>query len=450
MLESTAIKRLIIRTFMQNIDKTIHEVSKMVLSILDSRFLVNENVFIPSMEVSGKIIKCSKTTYTIQTEDQNALEIPFQEIVRRSAVDFNDIFHFINCTTTATPFGRIVIENVFEKISQPGFGCRQQNAQSYRKSSRSLEQYEAPKNVSFKNQPAGSGLQLKNTHVEERIQIDVNSLQKLTVDQFSDQNLERLIKIYSFFSKFCLLTKFRPVSLESLAQDIQNPEYNTEVIMKMHRFLIECIEKDIQEYGNKFINELFLLIKQLPDFKEIQPGQQSKKRVAIVLENWKAQTKAFLHNMSIDLDSIDILRFLEFTSKSMLDLRLELLEFLLTISYYTETVKSFVHISQNQAKIECINNNAEANGDENKTDELSSRNPIIDNPLRAHIGKYKQFLLFLIDHRIMCKEKQNYYFLHKADAKTILKDLDPHNKAEKSTIVNLKAIIQELERTNEL
>ncbi|KAM0680430.1 hypothetical protein GINT2_001490 [Glugoides intestinalis] len=435
---------------MQSIDKTIQEVAEMVLAILDSRFLVNENVFIPSMELSGKIIKYSKTAYTIQTQDQNTIDVPFQEIVRRSTVDFNDIIHFLNCTTKATPFGRIVIENVFEKISQPGFGSRQQNTQNFRKASRSLEQPESDKTAISRCQFDGSQYPSNNNNIEEKIHIDITALERLTLDHFSDQNLERLVKIYSFFSKFCLLTKFRPVSLESLALDMQNPDYNSEVIMKIHKFLVESIEKDIREYGNRFLTELSLLIKELPELKEIQPGQQPKKRVLIVLENWKAQAKAFLHNISIEFDTVDVLRFLDFTGKNMLDLRLEFLEFLLTISYYTETIKSFVHNSQNQAKIESIfNESAEGKEDEKKTEELINRNPIIDNPLRTHIGKYKQFLLFLMDHRIMCKEKHNYYFLHKADAKNILKDLDPYNKAEKNTHVNLKAVIQELERIKE-
>ncbi|ELA41971.1 uncharacterized protein VICG_00988 [Vittaforma corneae ATCC 50505] len=123
MIESNIIKRFIVKTFMQNSECGIQKIAEMIVNTLFSRFMLNENVVVPSRELYGKIVKCTKHIYTVQLEDGTTVEVPFQEIKRRYIFDYNDVYYFLECITTSTPLGRIVIENVFEKISQPGFGA---------------------------------------------------------------------------------------------------------------------------------------------------------------------------------------------------------------------------------------------------------------------------------------------------------------------------------------
>lgn len=114
---------------MQNSESEIDKIAELTYNLLSSRFLLNENVLIPSLDdkygnISGKIVKCNKDCYVIQMTDNNKVDVPLKEIKRKTNFTASDIYSFIEAITIVTPLGRIVIENVFEKITQAGFGLK--------------------------------------------------------------------------------------------------------------------------------------------------------------------------------------------------------------------------------------------------------------------------------------------------------------------------------------
>lgn len=441
---------------MQNSDNSIQKIADMVMGALSSRFLLNENVMIPSTGTSGKIIKCSKQTYQIQVQDSSIIEVPFEEIKRRFELEISDICYFLECITIMTPLGRIVIENVFEKISQPGFGTRKatacySNKPQHRAGSKKHEKDRGNifQEVEFKNQIENYE-QKAVKEIKKRSEpiIDLKTLEPLSIAELPDEYVPSLIKIYSFFSKFSSFTDFKIESLVSLAKQIQDPEYNSETIMSIHKFMVETIEKDIHSYGNRFLNELSFIVGRLANFEAKETIRTPKKRVQITNENWKQQVNAFLNNMCIDLDSTNILRFCQFIEKNSISTRIDLLIFLLEILYYTESLKAFVHDAQNLIKSEkpagFKKNEASSSTEDNNEDQTR----VLENPLRVHIGRYRNHILFLIDDRIILKDKMDYYIVSNEDAKKILNDLDPHIKAEKNTISNLKSVLNSLKAEN--
>lgn len=456
MIESNIIKRFIVKIFMQNSECSIQKIANIAISTLSSRFMLNENIFIPSREQYGKIVKCNKDAYTIQFEDKTIEEVPFQDIKRRYNLELNDICHFLECITTVTPLGRILVENVFEKITQPGFGARKLSSLGFGKMnprgipdrrSKIFQEIEYSSHLA----PHGKWEDWQPPVEQIRSQtpkVEISSLSKLEIEGFYGADLKKLIKIYSYFSKFGTFINFTAGELKDFANEIRNPEYNSETVMTIHKFLIETIEKDIGRYGMKFTNELALIIRRLPEYKPEISSSQSKKRSTIDIENWKPQVKIFLQNLSVDSDSERPLQFQRFVDPNTLTLRLDLIGFLITISYFTDTLRSIIQAAQNSIKNERLQVDMAAYGkrgkDESDDEGFSKELSMLKNPLRVHIGKYRDYFLILIEHGIFLKDNDDFYILQLKDARTVLKDLDPYIKAEKNTFTNLKLLLEEL------
>lgn len=465
MIESNIIKRFIVKTFMQNSECGVQKIAEMVMNILSSRFMLNENVIVPSRELYGKIVKCTKNIYTIHLEDNTTVEVPSQEIKRRYVFDYNDVCYFLECITSSTPLGRIVIENVFEKISQPGFGVRMPVAQGFGKyapgpgagMSDSEKHSNIFQDVELKQPPMGYGR--RDGHVlpfehprDSAPRLSLKSLRRVEVDGFHGPNLRKLITIYSYFKKLQIFNNISLDSLQSFAKEILDQEYGSQTVMSIHKFLVECIEKDVGNYGMRFINELSHLVKRFPAYKPEAAVNQEKRRSGIEMDNWKSQLKAFLHNLSIDCNSERILRFLDFANT--LELRLNLLLFLINVSYFTDTLKSVVHDSQNFSKNQKLNpelvlyNKKNKNLESDDTDDNNVQRPtVLDNPLSTHIGRYRDYLLILVDRDIVLKDKDDFYILEQKDVKAVLDDTNPFDKVEKVTCANLKTILHELKET---
>ncbi|ELA41969.1 uncharacterized protein VICG_00986 [Vittaforma corneae ATCC 50505] len=234
-------------------------------------------------------------------------------------------------------------------------------------------------------------------------------------------------------------------------------EYNSRVIMGIHKFLVECIEKDVGNYGMRFINELSQLVKGLPEYRLDATVSQAKKRSNIEMDNWKLQLKAFVQNLSIDCESEKVLGFLNFADSNSLEPRLDFLLFLINVSYFTDTLKSIIHDSQSFLKNQKFNpdltsqNKINNDMDSNGTDDSNIQRPtVLDNPLNTHIGKYRGYLLILLDYSIVLKDKDDFYMLEPKDVKIVLDDINPFDKVEKITYANLKTVLHELKEINKI
>lgn len=439
MIESNIIKRFLVKKFMQNNDNNTVNVAELAFKNLSTRFFLNETVIVISKNAVGKIVAFSKddNMYGVQLED-SVVNVPFEDIKRRIPVEIADIYNFFELITVPTPLGRILIENVFEKISKPGFGGRQRHQTSPFAS------------VIHKNTPHPTAAYHQarvpnNEQIEEKKstpKLNVEDLKKLEISGFDEIKLSKLLKIYCFFSKFYKLTHIKSLSLEHLSKDILSADYNTQLIMKFHKFLVETIEKDIDVYKVKFINETRLLLEGLPVFKLADGlSNQLKKRSLIDQNNWKSETKIFLSNFAMNSENENVLGLFQ---KDDVSSRLDLLDFLINLAYFTDNVRNYVHDSQVVAKIEDTSNKKNIDSDQESTDNDEALQNLLSNPLRAHIGCYQNKLMFLVDKSIMMKDENRYYVLGLKDAKMILKDLD--SKSDKVAMMNLKMIIHDLEK----
>lgn len=484
MIESNIIKRFIVKSFMQNSECDISKIAEITFNSLVNRFLLNENVVLPTLELSGKIVKCSKENYVIQMADDSKVEVPFKEIKRKANFDYADIYVFLEAITSVTPFGRIVIENVFEKITQPGFGASQPvfERRSSRQERTRDRNNDRIRNSEMSNRDIGNrdstekrmesdlkglqrrpekgvrpsvfqSLEIRNQisksiakkAEEPEVKIDTNNFKKLVINGFEDKNLSILLRIYTFFTAFKYDLKLgktiHQTNIKNIGNLLLDPEYSSEIVMDIHRFFIEAIEKDISNSGYRFTNELYLCISKLPDCISEPLKAQKKKRVSFDKDNWKLQVRNFIYNFALELGSDKLLRFLDFSKKESTDLRIEFLDFLFKIFSYTDTFKSLASGAVSTTRM----NKAMGRGELEDSSAMNEQQTfILDNPLMANIGRFKNFVLFLSDRKIILGDKFEFYELDQKDANMVLRELNILSKTEKSTITNLRAIIGEL------
>lgn len=452
MIESSIIKRLIVKTFMQNSDADICRVAKKVMDLLLTRFMQNEHVLVPSRNLDGKICERTGSIYKIATPEAVA-EVPFEEIVRKSKVDFCDVCYFLECITMVTPLGRIVIENVFDRITQPEFGRRVIPDQLNIPSRGSPNCSQVPGRHTSQNAEIGlSATQsLRPSSQPERPRLDFSTLRPYSLPGVDEKDLVSIIRIYIFFSTFGENLKVEKFTIEEMADAIRNPEYSSSIIFRIHTSLIEMIEKDAKAQGPRFLGELAVLVEDLPDFDAASPIYQGKKRMPFDAENWKSQVKVLVQNLAKDLDSDRILRFVDFAKKDYLALRIEFICFLLDVVSFTESMRDLVSSCQiraekpkaDQLKRRTYSNaNAEPQKQKVELGNVSFKNP--SNPLRAHIGRYKDCVLLLVDDLIILKNKLSFYLIGSAEARVILKSLDTNSKTERITSANLGGVVDAL------
>ncbi len=529
MIESNIIKRFIVKSFMRNSESEIEKIAEITFNLLNNKFLLNENVIIPSLEEfnmneranvisSGKIVKCNRDFYVVQMSDNSRVEIPIKEIKRKTTFELSDIYSFIDSITRMTPLGRIVIENVFDKITQPGFGMKGHNEikNDYKNRYRNDNPFESEINNESnyyentkglqKRPERGSNLNSVFQNVEIRnqmtpkakpeevpVEIKTEAFKKVEILGFEGKNLEILIKIYTFFTslkmdqnvnkiKRCFeekgSLKSKPgnmmVDLKAFADLLCDPEYSNETIFLLHKYFIEAIEKDIVNCGYRFVNELFLMIDRLPSYSGAPAKELKKKRNVMDKDNWKNQVKNFIFNFSMEVNSDKPLRFLDFAKRELttkessaehvenenaalvepfpvsenlptesINLKLEFLDFLYKVYTYSETAKSMVLAIQNIVK---ANKPMKFKEDEPGEESSNTEHPAIflDNPLLANIGKFRNFYIFLSHRTILLGDKFEYFILEQKDLNLILKVLNGLSKTEKSTMTNLRAIVNEL------
>lgn len=203
MIESNIIKRFIVKTFMHHSRIGIEEIAEKIMASLKCIF-INKNTQQP-----GKIVKCQKDSYRVLLGNAEEIDVMQSEISRKSQVKFEDVLMFLECSKKSTPFGRILIENVFEKLSDPGFGVVYipQNDNTKRPE-RTAAQKSAVQRQIKELTPANSVPNEEQKVVKKQNSrfkyptINLKEIEKFKIEKYSEEDLKKLVKIYSFLSSF--------------------------------------------------------------------------------------------------------------------------------------------------------------------------------------------------------------------------------------------------------
>lgn len=504
MIESNIIKRFIVKTFMQYSRLSIGEVATKVMETLESKIFINESIIIKVTQQVGKIAACNKENYTINLLSGETVEATRAEMQRKTNVIFDDVTFFLECVTKQTAFGRILIQNVFDKISKPDFGdksyrgaplnhpvpqTRSNRYPVYRNNQKHTEigfkepqskatgasniqkPYTASPSKALrceagqKHLEMGDGQQelpnevLKNPGTQalkrtkpKHEELQIETLPRFTVENFVDDALKDLIKIYQILVNFKDDLGLEDFTVESLGLAIYDPEYNNELICKIHSTFIDIIENEAKTRGERFYDSLSFIIDELKPYETDVSVQSLKKRVPMNLENWKSQVKIFISNLSKEMDEDRLLLFIGVFKKSTLDLRLSFLILLVDILTLTDKFREFVDAKQNWMKMEkakldelqatrkklAPEEDEEANRVSKEMQSIEAN--LLVHPLRVHIGKYKSNSLFLMKTNIILKSANVFYILEEPNVQKVIRYLNPHFKLEKNTAMNLKAI----------
>lgn len=470
MIESNIIKRFIVKSFMQNNELEISKIADIVMETLSSRFLLNESVYVDG-DVSGKISKCSRTIYKIIINNEET-DVEFENIKRKMPVEHKDVCQFLECITKVTSLGRIVIENVFQKINEPGFGTpgyveqpKTQPEVKLQSFSRSVPLRQKEQVHAKKASPVAESIVKPPKTVEAKVYskpqtVELENLKKFTILEIKNEQMTKFMKIYLFFNTFSDYFSIEKFTFEEMVEAIKDADYSSKIIFLMHKILVEIIEKDLKGHGPKLISDLNLIFNFLPYYNDEQIQQQTKRRLAFDMDNWKTQIKIFIGNFSRDAECDRILRYLDFSKKENFNLRVEFLLFLIDVSYYTESIKNMVMMGlesvKNEKQVFDQIAHLKRKGGADVKEELYKCNDRIRqiaknnirNPVRAHVGKYKNYQILFIDGEFVLRNDSEYYKLGSKEINIILKELDSLDKYERITIMNLKEVMGTMSAVN--
>lgn len=462
MIESNIIKRYIVKMFMQHSRLGVDEVARTVMSALGTKLFLHESVLVLSTQTPGKISHCSRDTYRVKTDDGQEAEVAFGNLQRRCTVRYEDVVGFLVCVTKQTAFGRILIENVFEKMSQPGFreasGYREYAA-GRRMASNQIDDG-ADQGHHDADSEEGRGKRGREEEARRRPQrpkyekLDVQSLSQLTIRNFEGELLTDLVKIYMFLASFGDDLGIGGLSAESLGDAIHDPEYDSETAFRIHSVLVDIIENEVKTRRERYLDTLGFVLDGLRPFESECPVQKVKKRQEMTMENWKAQTRLFIQNLSKDLDDDRVQQFYNFHRKDGVDVRVSFLVFLIDIVTVTDRFREFVSSKQNalramKSKHDELCVLQKKRGDEEKIGRLEGDLRdydafMVNHPLKVHLGSYDSYSAFVMDRRPILRDGSTFYILEKKDVTTILRSLNPHARSNKHLVLNLKLCAETL------
>lgn len=505
MIESNIIKRYIVKTFMQYGRLGIDEAAEVIMSALNAKFFLHESVLILSSQQPGKISHCSRDTYRIVTGADQEIEVAFGDLQRRSAVRYDDVVNFLDCVTKQTAFGRILIENVFEKISQPNFGeiskssrCGlssdldgknisrdfvaghstggqqlgfidenstqkgpfgNQTAQFHDKARPESNSTEHTQNKpqAKKHREDKEPAELKKGAQKPKYdKLNLFNLSRFTVKNFEGESLTGLVKIHMFLFNFREDFGFQNVDINSLAEAIHDPDYSSEIAFNIHSVFVCIVESEAKARKDRFFESLDFILDRLRPLDSECPVQTAKKRAAMTMENWKAQTRTFIQNFSRELDDDRIQQFYNFHKRDSFGVRISFLIFLIDVVTVTDRFRDVVSSKQNTLRAEkakhdelCTLRKKKRDEDRAQIEQLAADlrdydSFMVNHPLKVHLGRYTSYSAFVMDCKPILRDGNNFYILEKKDITAILRDLNPQAKSDKHLAINLKACAEAL------
>lgn len=481
MIESNIIKRFVVKMFLQYNRLNLKEIAIKIMETLTHNFFMNESVIVKNTRRVGKICGSDKEKYIVLFGSNEKLEFNISELDRKNKVTFEDLTHFLKCVTQETPFGRILIENVLEKMTQPGFGenkeiketpkCTTERKERHiNKSQKETKRKEKKTKISRKDlngqkntllitkneqkktefKPEPSEDSEKRKIKKKKSELRIEDLEKFSIKNLKDNDLKNFIKIYQAVRIFKNEFGIEKVDKDALVHAIHDPEYNSDLIFKIHASFVTMIEQESK--GDKFYEILGFIVKNLEDYEGETSHNVPKKKGSMNFENWKLHIKTFIINLSKEIDNDKILVFLDIFKKNSVSLRLRLLVFLLDVSTLTERFRSYVDIKQNNLRaqkskyeklLEAKKKLQTTSGDKKLkiNQEIKTVEKEINfNALKLHVGKYKDNQIFILEKNFILKQNNDFYILKKDDVSCILNNLKLFHKQDKITSYNLKAL----------
>ena len=494
MIESNILKRFLVKLFIDNSRSDLGELASVAMNVLKKRFFPNESITVKSPVGRGKIIGSEKEGfYRVRLDTGEDAVVPHEEICRKYTASYEDIISFLECATVQSPFGRVLIENVFEKIASPAFGIPEAEEKSMGEghSRRAGKYARAPGFMDIVN---GNGTfyersdaakygnidrtrWMDNERVSARKRIEagfeakpldaarvparrglppqkpgfsVQRLEKLKVAGFEGPLLKTIVKIYMFLGNFKEELKLAEVTLDALKEALMDAEYSSELIFRIHASLLEMVDTDPQMKAEA-IEGLFLhVLNKLPGDEKEAPDHEVKKLAKLNPTNWKQQMKQFLHNFSQKCDDGRPLEFLDFGKKDACAIRANLLSFLIDLAMFTDKFRGFVDAQQTELR--AIKSTLDEMMTEKKKRKLDTPGeireflmdgikPIIEHPLRANIGRYDNNNLFYMDGSVVLRDGDDFYMLGPENLKGLLDSIDLSSRVGRLTASNLKQVL---------
>jgi len=417
------------------------------------------------------------------------------------------VLYFLECITRQTAFGRILIENVNERIEQKAFsgqpkirsgrgaagkGAGPESARNPRKSNTNRELSERPDGrtkeppglasgeagrrktrleASAQEGRHGMDMRYKEGAAKQHAtgkeaskaapkppqeQLNTSSLKRLTVPGYEGESFKNLVKVYMFLVSFRADLGLGEFSLGSLGEAVREPDYASKLIFGIHSALVGVVDADVKARKERYHESIAFIIERLPAFATDSSVPAIKRRAAMTPENWKAQTKLFIQSLRKDADEDRILQFCTFFRKDAFALRLQLLAFLIDIATLTERFRDIVAAKQadyRAAKAKhdelVLLRKKKADEGQQKIEELTEElkdcsRTMAGHPLRVHMGSYQAYTTFIMDGKPFLKHSNDFYHLGKKDVSLILCDLRSHSKTDKYLASNLKACAEAL------
>ncbi|KAI5154606.1 hypothetical protein ENBRE01_3422, partial [Enteropsectra breve] len=358
MIESNIIKRYIIKSFMQHSHLPITDITEKIICTLNCRLLINESVVVKSTGETGKVAKCAKNSFSVVFGSGEEKTFEYVELSRKHSPTFADISTFLENITIETAFGRILVENIFDLLSEPGFGsvpvrpgAAKKPEKTAPKKKETLDRGQLTLNTMDVLKKSQSGIDSNiSSHLEELsnfkkaqrsatggmpravpqppapVPLDFKSLEKIKIENFEDAELKRLVKINMFLMHFSKELGIDKISLEVLGEWMHS---GADELAEPLSALVALVEMDGKTRKERFYDSLKLLLGALPEYETGLVAPQLRKIGKITQENWKTQGRVFLQNLSVQCDSERVLRLCEFSKKDEQNLRLEFFELLI-------------------------------------------------------------------------------------------------------------------------
>lgn len=489
MIESNIIKKFIVKSFLENNQSNLSEITAKIMLTLSLKFFINETVIVKKTGKIGKIVVFNQDKCIVLLLPDTQVQLYRIDLKRKNNVTYEDVLYFLERITQNTAFGRILIENVFEKISNPGFWNKKESFEKQnlnrgaRTKAKEIEKKESEEtyvqefsgamkytNKSKKTEIAEEVIKKSKKDLNEvkkvednivskdtkmkKLELNILKLDKLTIKNYKDSDLKSFIKIYQFIHSFKGELKIKKLTMSLLGKALFDQEYTNELTFEIHSSLITIIENEAKLKGDKFYDMVLMIVNHSNLTESENIVQVAKKRCVMTLENWKTQTNIFISNMAKGIDDNRILVFFGIFKKNSLKLRLSFLLFLINIVTMTNQFREFVDLKQQslktyKMKYEKIIISKKKNHSENQNNIKKNFNELKEikkkislSTLKLHVGNYKDYQIFVMENELILRHGNEFYYLKKDDIPCILNGLDVSYKQEKTTFSNLKSLYE--------
>lgn len=320
MIESSVIRKFIIAYFVENVSKSLFEISGNIHAYLKSHFVPHEIVLVKSKGVRAKIQSTSNGRYVARTCHEGeceTYEVLGEDIVRGEQVSKNNILRFLESVTKISPFGRILRENVLKEISS--YQSKRQGVTRERSrhdtgmqaagEMKSIKDYFVKSNDDNEKEPeyldisedaskddeptpsrrstgarkGGESIAKKstvkstakprtNTGTDDTtvaraapparkskfssVTEALGALDCACIDVGGIQDLELFIEVYLFFSHFRKHFGM-DISRDALGAALSEKSYGSEVAFKIHKALLDILVEEFRLVGSTHYKQLF-------------------------------------------------------------------------------------------------------------------------------------------------------------------------------------------------